>query len=124
MTRYATCLQIVLSLVIVLMGVSASQAGLFGRWRPRYDSAVYPPAVVPTPPAPSVPAAGQPTASKAGPLVYTAAMPVVGENGGTRLPASLRNGAYVPAPPAYSGSGWSTLPRSSWDFGKFPPYSN
>ena len=32
-------------------------------------------------------------------------------------------GYYYAAPcPAGAASGWSNLPRSSWDYGRFPPY--
>ncbi len=119
MTRSQTCLRTLLTLLIVLTGVSASQAGLFGRWRARYDYAPCPAATVSTPAAASVSTTGQPAT---GPIVYTAAKPVIGENAGAAAPAPTRT--YVPATGVSSGGTWSTLPRSSWDFGKYPPYSN
>ncbi|MGA2255875.1 MAG: hypothetical protein ABSG53_14610 [Thermoguttaceae bacterium] len=124
MNRYPTCLRALLTLLIVLTGVSASQAGLFGRWRTGYYYPACAPATVATPAAPSVPATGQPKVSTTGPTVYTAAKPVIGENAGGAATPVPQNRSYAPAPAVYSGSSWSTLPRSSWDFGKFPPYSN
>ncbi len=123
MTRYSMCLRTLLTLVIVLAGVSASQAGLFGRWRARYDSPACPPVAVSTTSQANTPAASQPTVSTAGPTVYSVAKPVIGENAdGAAAPApAIRS--YAPATGVSSG-GWSTMPRSSWDFGKFPPYSN
>ena len=128
MTRYPICLRTVLTLLIVVSGVSASQAGLFGRWRNGGDYNYYysacPPAAVATPQA-SVPAAGQPAANGPG-LVYQAAKPVIGENAAA---ARFRPGSRLVCSGAvrtYSNSGppWSTQPRSAWDYGKFPPYSN
>jgi hypothetical protein len=115
-----------LSLLIVLTAVSASQAGLFGRGRARYDNYYYPTCsqgTVSTQQA-SVPAAGQPTASTAGPIVYTAAKPIIGENAAGAAVSVPQGNAYAPAPVAYPSAGWSTSPRSSWDFGSgsFPPY--
>jgi hypothetical protein len=50
------------------------------------------------------------------------AKPVIGET--TTVAPAVQPRTYAPAPAAYSSGGWSTLPRSSWDYGKFPPYSN
>ena len=119
MSRYSTSLQTLLALAIVLTAVSASQAGLFARWRARYDYPAYAPAAVATQPVASVPAEGQPAVTTAGPTVYKVAKPVV--ESATPAPQS---GSYVPAAGSSSGSTYSTLPRSAWDFGKFPPYSN
>ena len=123
MTRYLTCLRTILALLLVLTAVSASEAGLFGRWRNRTDY-YYPPAcpAVATSPVSSTPAAGQPTASTAGPKSYTAMKPVIGDNAGSTAATTLPSVQYVPAPSAYPRSGWSATPRSSWDFGSFPPY--
>ncbi len=122
MTRYSTCLRTLLTLLLVLTGVSASEAGLFGRWRARYDYYTpCPAAATLTPAAASVSATGQPAA---GPIVYTAAKPVIGENAAAATVPVPRNQTYVPVASGNSGTGWSTLPRSTWDFGKYPPYSN
>ena len=42
MAQYPACLRTLLTLLIVLTGVSASQAGLFGRWRTTYNYAALP----------------------------------------------------------------------------------
>jgi len=124
MNRYSTCLRIVLTLLLVLSGVSASHAGLFGRWRARYDSQPYVPAAAPSgSPAPSAPAVGKPAASTTGPVVYTVAKPIAGKDSGVVAPSVPQTRPYY-APTVNSGTSWSTIPRSAWDFGKFPPYSN
>jgi hypothetical protein len=126
MTSRSMCLRTLLTLVVVLTGVSISQAGPFGRWRARYDYyPVCPTATYATPAGPSVSAAGQPAMAPTGPIPYTAAKPVIGENAGNVVAPAPQVQYYAPAvTPGYSGSGWSTIPRSTWDFGKFPPYSH
>ena len=130
MVRYLkapSCTLVALS--IVLVAVSASEAGLFGRWRSNYTYYYYPayqPAVVSVPPAASQPAAtAQPATQRAQatkvPTVYTAAKPVIAE---TPAPAAVAvpQASYAPASGSYSG-GWSVTPRTSWDYGTFPPYN-
>jgi len=123
MVRYSTSLRTLLTLSIVFAGVSASEAGLFGRWRACSDEPARPPAMVSTPREPAIPAADQTKVSTTGPIVYTVAKPVVGENpdGALSVP---RNRSNLPVRSTSPGTAWSTTPRSSWDFGKFPPYSN
>ena len=115
MTKYSTCFRTLLTLSIVLAAVSASQAGLFGRWRTRYDAPACPPVAVSTPQS-NIPAAG--------PTVYSVAKPVIDENAEGATVSVPANGSYVPATGVSTSTGWSTMPRSSVDFGKFPPYSN
>ncbi len=122
MARYSTCFRTLLAFAIVLTAVSASQAGLFARWRARYDYPAYAPAAVATQPATSVPAA-QAVVATPGPTVYKVAKPVVSENAAGTVAPAPQSGSYVPAAGTSSGT-YSTLPRSAWDFGKFPPYSN
>ena len=136
MTRYPTCVRALVTLSILLTGVSASEAAVFGRWRDcndYYYSYYYPACsqvTVSTPlpaagqPAVStpLPVAGQPAVSTAGPAPHTAMMPVIGENAGSTVAPIPQSGFYVPAQRAYPSSGWSTTPRSSWDYGSFPPY--
>jgi len=124
MTRYLLCLRTLLALCVVLAGVSASQAGLFGRWRACYDyTPASSPAAVSTPAQATIPPTGQPAASPTRPLPYTAAKPIVGDNAAATAVSAPRTGTYAPAPRAYSSGGWSINPRSSWDYGKFPPYN-
>jgi len=113
-----------LTLLIVLAGASASQAGLFGRWRTCYDYyPASPAATVSTPAQTNIPPTGQPAVSTAGPTTYTVAKPVIGENAAAAPVSVPRTGSYAPAPRAYSNGGWSINPRSSWDYGKFPPFN-
>ncbi len=138
MTRHPAYSWTLLTLSIVLTGVSASEAGQFGRWYARNGYYYYPAcpaAMATTPPAPTTPAAGQPTASTPGtpaagqpmastasPTVHTAMKPVMGENAGSAAVSTPQVRSYVPAAPVYPSSGWSVTPRSSWDYGSFPPY--
>ncbi len=124
MARYPTFLRSLLTLLIVLTGVSVSQAGLFGRWRARYNNPPPPPAATATTQQPSAPAPVQPAVAKAGPTVYMAAMPVIDEKANGSAASFPATAAPAPAPCVNPGTAPSTLPRSSWDFGKFPPYSN
>jgi hypothetical protein len=48
--------------------------------------------------------------------------PVIGQSPAA-VAAPVPQTTYVPAAGVSSG-GWSSTPRSSWDFGKFPPYSH
>jgi hypothetical protein len=105
-------------------GYTTGYLGLFGRWHARYDYPACPPVTVSTTYEPRIPAAGQPSVPAAGPIVYTAAKPVVGENANGAAASIPQNGSYIPARSTFPGSGWNSTPRSSWDFGKFPPYSN
>ncbi len=112
MNRYASfSLRALLGLSIVLTLVATSQAGLFRQWRTGYTYYYYPtyapPAVTPAPATAIAPAA-QAAVVRAAPTVYTVAKPVVS----------------APAASTYSSGGWSVAPRSSWDFGGFPPYSH
>jgi hypothetical protein len=125
MTSCSMCLRTLLTLVLVLTGISVSQAGLFGRWRAQYDYPACPAATYATPAGPSVSAVGQPAMAPTGPIPYTAAKPVIGENAGNVVAPAPQTQYYAPAvTPSYSGSGSSTIPRSTWDFGRFPPYSH
>ncbi len=124
MIRYSTCLRTLVTLLIVLAGFSTSEAGLFGRWRWRSEVPARTTVTVATPPAAGISPTGQPATSMAGPMVYTVAKPVVGEAAASAAASAAPAGSYVPASAGSSGATWSTLPRSSWDFGKYPPYSN
>ena len=131
MSRYTMVSRSVLTLLIVLTVVSASQAGWFGRGRANYDSYYYYPTcpaatVYYTPQQSNIPAASQATVSTTGPTVYTAAKPVIGEPAAVPQAVSVpQSGYYAPAASGYSGSGgYSTTARSSWDFGSFPPYNH
>jgi hypothetical protein len=124
MIRYSTCLRTLLTVLIVLAGLSSSEAGLFGRWRRRSEVSARPTATVATPSAAAISPVGQPATSAAGPTVYTVAKPVVGETAASAAAPAAPAGSFVPASAVSPGATWSTLPRSSWDFGKYPPYSN
>ena len=81
---------------------------------PLRRSGVSSPVPVSTPSQATIPAAGQPMASTAGPTVYSVAKPVIGENAeGPTAPAPAAR-SYVPATGVSAGTGWSTMPRSSW----------
>ena len=133
MSRHTTLFRPLLALAIVLAGVSVSEARVFGRWRGGNDYCYYnyyysPAVAVSAQPAPSVPAPGQAAASTTGPTAYTAMKPVTGGNAAAPAATAPQGGTYMPAPAVspgyYPSGGWSTAPRSSWDFGsgRLPPY--
>jgi len=114
MCRSRKCFRSLLTLLIVLAGVSICEAGIFGRYRARYCPA---PSSSQSVSAPAAPAQSQPGTSA---TVYTVNKPVSAA-AGEKTPSRVERAS---APVVPSNAGWSTLPRSSWDFGKFPPYSN
>lgn len=104
------------AMVVLSVAASSSEAGWL-RWR--YMDPV------------PVQVTGTTSAPATTPAAETAATPqVLPVSSATAAPmpmdAVAPPAAYYPANPAYcptgSSSGWSTTPRSSWDFGKFPPY--
>lgn len=133
MIRYLTYLRIALTLSIVLIGVSASQADQYGSWYSCNGYYYYYPAcstvTVSTPTVQSIPAVNQPMASTVSPPAYTVMKPVINDNAAVTIPQSQsyvvpQSQFYAPASNSYSypSSGSNATPRSSWDFGKFPPY--
>ena len=125
MIRYSTCLRTLFTLLIVLAGFSTSEAGLFGRWRGR-DVAPAPAAAatVATPATAAIPPTGKTAVPTAGPRTYTVAKPVISATPAGAAATAAPAAYYVPAQAVSPSTGWSTLPRSSWDFGKYPPYNN
>ena len=127
MTRHSIRVWPLLALLIVVVGVSTSQAQCWtGYYYPTYY--YYPSCcsgMVSTQPAATTATstAGQPIVATAGPTVYTAAKPVTTENAVPMAAPVPQSGYYAPAS-GYSSGGFSVTPRSSWDFGKFPPYSH
>jgi hypothetical protein len=104
------------AVVVLSVAASSSEAGWL-RWR--YMEPV-PVQVTSTTSAPATTAAAE-TVAAPHVLPVSSAMAAPMPSDALAPPA-----AYYPATPAYcptgSSSGWSTTPRSSWDFGKFPPY--
>lgn len=68
----------------------------------------------------SVPAVGAPAASSGATAYQVNKIPVPAEQPLPAHPSTINN-APTNVPGATS-SGWSVLPRSSWDYGRFPPY--
>jgi len=139
MARYSICLMFLLTPSLVLTGVPASEAGWYGcngyyyttyDYCPTCPTVTYSaPVATPAAPAPTAPAptAGQSAAAPAGPMVYSAMKPMIGQSAGATIsvPQSMPVQTYAPAPACYRSGGYSypsTTPRSSWDFGRFPPY--
>ncbi len=113
MAQCLAYLRVVAATLIVLAGCSISQAGLFRRGYVNYYYYPACPTVVVAAPAQTVTAMPSPGAQ----TVY---MPV-------EQPSAAPAATYVPAEvPQYQyqggGGGIGNMPRSSWDFGKFPPY--
>ena len=118
MRVYQVCTKLFVAAAILSAASSASEAGWF-RGSARYysypaDSTCY----AATSPAPSAAPTQTAASTTAGPVVHQAHKPVIGAE---PMPATLP-AATSDAPRAMSGSGWSVTPRSSWDFGRFPPY--
>ena len=99
--------------LIVLLGSSTSQAGPFRRasWSN--------PACFPT----AAPVQSQTTPPSAGPIIHTSQMPVTPPGYGQTVPPAPSLPVYSPGYQVPTGiSSGSNMPRSSWDFGKWPPY--
>ena len=114
MCRSGKCFQSLLTLVIVLASVSICEAGVFGRWRisditMRKFSAVRC-------------GTGCSGPGSAGDIRDCVHGQQTCERGGWRKNTSRAEPTFVKVVPC--DGGWSTMPRSSWDFGKLPPYSN
>jgi hypothetical protein len=107
------------ALMILLVAASSSEAGLFRRVfaepvRSQAAAPVSHPAITPASTPTVAPAVNPPILPVSNPVVVPASDPV----------ASPAAGNYYYSAPCLpsSSSGWSNMPRSSWDFGKFPPY--
>ncbi len=107
--------RVLAAVLIVLLGATVGEAGLFRRAYVWYPACVQPaPAPVAAAPAPApAPAAGTHTVYK--PIVPESAVPAAQPAPAISSPAPQYYG------PVQSG-GWSISPRSSWDFGRYPPY--
>ncbi len=74
----------------------------------------------PTNQALSVPAGGAPAASSGATAYQVNKIPVPAEQPLPAHPSTINNApTYVPGA---TSAGSSVLPRSSWDYGRFPPY--
>jgi hypothetical protein len=99
--------------LIMLLASSTSQAGPF---RGAYFS--YPVCY-----SAAAPLQSQAVPPPAGPIVHTSQMPVLPPGYGQTVPPAPKTPVYSPGHQVPAGiSGGSNMPRSSWDFGKWPPY--
>ncbi len=107
---------------VLLAGSSASEAGWLrggGRCYCYPAESAYSVATSPAPsPAPTQTASPTP----AGPVVHQARKPVNGPEPMPAAPPAAANRPTTCAPNTMSGGGWSVMPRSPWDYGRFPPY--
>ncbi len=110
MKTYQVSMWMVGAVVVLLAGSSASEAGwLRGGGRCYYYPAESTYSVATSPAtAPAQTASPRP----AGPAVHQVYKPVDGPD---PMPATY-------APTTTAGGGSSVMPRSSWDFGSFPPF--
>jgi predicted lipid-binding transport protein (Tim44 family) len=106
--------------LILLAFTSVSEARWFrGGYRYYYVPA-YSAGCAPTNQASSVPAGGAPAASSGATAYQVNKIPIAAEQPLPAHPSTINNAPkYVPG--AASG-GSSVLPRSSWDYGRFPPF--
>ena len=120
MKTYRECARLIGVALVLLAGSSASEAGWFrGRGR-CYSYPAESTGYAATSALPSAAPAPAAAAATSGPVVYQANRPVVGLE---TSPGSPPAANYLPtyAPRATFG-GSSVIPRSSWDFGSFPPF--
>ena|SRR5271157_3496846 len=104
--------------LVLLAGSSASEAGWF---RGRYACYYYPTnstRYAATSPAPAAAPAQTVAPASSGPVVHQTYKPVTGVEQMPAAPPAATNFA----PGTMSGNGRSVIPRSSWDFGRLPPY--
>ena len=106
--------------MILLAFSSVSEARWFRGGYGYYYVPAYSAGCVPTNQALSMPAGGAPAASLGTTAYQVNKVPVPAEQPLPAHPSTVNN-APAYAPGATSG-GWSVLPRSSWDYGRFPPY--
>ena len=118
MNRRQLCLGLVWAVMILSVAASSSKGG-WSRWgyaEPVSWQTAAPDsnfATTPNSPATVTPAADPEVLPVSAPVVMPMYNPVVAP------PAAN----YYSAPcPVGSSSGWSGTPRTSWDFGKYPPY--
>ena len=106
--------------MILLAFSSVSEARWFRGGYGYYYVPAYSAGCAPTNQALSVPAGGAPAASSGATAYQVNKIPVPAEQPLPAHPSTINNApTYVPG--ATSG-GSSVLPRSSWDYGRFPPY--
>ncbi len=106
--------------MILLAFSSVSEARWFRGGYGYYYVPAYSAGCAPTNQALSMPAAGAPAASLGTTAYQVNKVPVPAEQPLPAHPSTVNN-APAYAPGATSG-GWSVLPRSSWDYGRVPPY--
>ncbi|MGA2031433.1 MAG: hypothetical protein ABSG68_04190 [Thermoguttaceae bacterium] len=103
--------------LVLLVGSSASEAGWFRGGHAYYYYPASSTCHAATNPAPT--AAAQTVApAPSGPVVYQTYKPVTGVEA---VPATPPAATYD-APGTMSGGGWSVAPRTSWEFGRYPPF--
>jgi hypothetical protein len=99
---------------------SVSEAGWFHGGVRHYYVPAYSAGCATTDQALTPPAGGAPAASSGATAYQVHKVPVAAEQPLAAHSSAINNApTYVPG--ATSG-GWSVLPRSSWDYGRFPPY--
>jgi hypothetical protein len=121
MKAYQVYVWMVGAAVVLLAGSSASEAGWFrggGRCyhypaQSTYSAATNPAATATT-------QAASPTPAE--PVVHQANKPVNGPEPMPTAPPAAANYPPAHAPSTTSGAGGSVTPRSSWDYGRLPPY--
>ncbi len=112
--------RLICAVLILLAFTSVSEARWLRGGYTYYYAPAYSAGCAPTNQALSVPAGGAPAASSGATAYHVNKIPVSAEQPLPAHPSTINNAAtYVPAA---TSSGSSVLPRSSWDYGRFPPY--
>ena len=106
---------------MILLAFSAvSEARWFRGGNGYYYVPAYSAGCAPTNQASSAPAGGAPAASAGATAYQVNKIPVPAEQPLPVHPSTINNApTYVPGT---TSGGSSVLPRSSWDYGRFPPY--
>jgi hypothetical protein len=123
MRAYLACTRVVLTIAIALMFVSSSEAGLFRRSRIAGRTSYQ---IVSAAPTQSVTSATVTSPQTASPTIISVSNEVVVPASGGATSGAATSGDAPPAmyPSGGNAGGWSVLPRSFSDYGKFPPYNH
>ena len=106
--------------MILIAFTSVSEARWFRGGYRYYYVPTYSADCPPTNHALLVPAGGAPAVSSGAMAYQVNKIPVPAEQPQPAHPSAINNApTYVPGP---ASGGSSVLPRSSWDYGRFPPY--
>ncbi|MGO9111606.1 MAG: hypothetical protein ACLP9L_20470 [Thermoguttaceae bacterium] len=118
MRAYQVYVRVVVAVLVLLAGSSASEAGWFRGGHTCYYYAADSTRYATTSPATAAAPTRAVVPAPSGPVVHQTNKPIIGAEQVQAASPTATN--YTPS--ATIGGGWSVMPRSSWDFGRLPPY--